>query len=148
MKYVSLVISFILLFSFVGCDADNSNFDALNTTDITINTTDITINTTDEMIQSDLLKVYGIEFGLANLQISEEQSRVIKEIWKNCEWKGDVTETIYEYVFIDGDREVRYSYDAGIFNDITNMRSIVLTSELRAEVNNIVDHLIVLPIID
>jgi hypothetical protein len=51
-------------------------------------------------------------------------------------------------VFIDGDREVRYSYDVGIFNDITNMRSIVLTSELRAEVNNIVDHLIVLPIID
>jgi len=95
-----------------------------------------------------VLKVHGKEFGLDKLQISEEQAGTVKEIWGNCEWEDEVTETVYDYVFIDGDREVRYSYDVGIFNDVTNMKSCILTSELRAEINNIIDHLVVLPTVD
>ena len=171
MKYLSVFLSFMFIFCLVGCNADTTDLDlpsAADATEITTeeilsntvdateitteeilsNTADATEITTEEMIQSDLLKVYGTGLGLDNLQISEEQSNAVKEIWENCEWTDGVTETVYDHVFIDGDREVRYSYDEGIFNDVTNKRSLILTSELRAEMNNIVDYLIVLPTID
>ena len=141
MKYLSLVLSVLLIFCFVGCNADTTVSDSSSPSDTTE-------NTTEEIIQSHLLKVRGMRFGLERLQISEEQSNSVKEIWESCEWIDDVTETVYDYVFIDGEREVRYSYDAGIFNDVTNMRSVFLTNELHTEMNNIIDHLIVLPVVD
>lgn len=99
---------------------------------------------TDEMI----LKVYGIGPGLKNLQISEEQSNTLRKIWDGCEWENAVTETVYDYVFTDGDRKVHYSYDEGIFNDVTNLKSVILTSELRTVINNVIDNLVVLPTVD
>ena len=168
MKYLSVFLSFMFIFCLVGCNADTTDLDPPSTADATeisteemlpstadateitteeilSSTVDTTVNDTEETIQSDVLKVYGTGFGLDKLRISEEQANTVKEIWENCEWADDVTETVYDYVFIDGDREVRYSYDEGIFNDVTNIRSLILTSELRTEINNIVDHLIVLP---
>lgn len=136
MKYLSLVLSVLLIFCFVGCNADTTVSDSSSPSDTTENTTE------------EMLKVRGMRFGLERLQISEEQSNSVKKIWENCEWIDDVTETVYDYVFIDGEREVRYSYDAGIFNDVTNMRSVFLTNELHTEMNNIIDHLIVLPVVD
>ena len=141
MKYLSLVLSVLLIFCFVGCNADTTVSDSSSPSDTTE-------NTTEEITQSHLLKVCGMRFGLERLQISEEQSNSVKKIWECCEWIDDVTETVYDYVFIDGEREVRYSYDAGIFNDVTNMRSVFLTNELHTEMNNIIDHLIVLPVVD
>ena len=166
MKYLSVFLSLMLIFCLVGCNSDTTDSDLPSTADATKITTeeilsstadttdldlpstvDTTVNNTEEMIPSDVLTVYGT-FGLDKLRISEEQALTIKEIWESCEWADDITETVYDYVFIDGDREVRYSYDEGIFNDVTNMKSLILTSELRVEINNIVDHLIVLPTVD
>ena len=94
-----------------------------------------------------ILEVYYSEYN-DKLKITEEQAAAVKEIWKSSKWADDVTETAYDYIFMDGGREVRYTYASGIFNDVTYMKSLVLTDELRVKMNDIVDHLVVLPIID
>ena len=148
-RIVSLLAMFCVL-ALIGCD--NTPEPQVTESDTPSNTetqTDVPSNTetqTDVPSNTDsVFKVYGMGIGLDKLQISEEQANAVKEIWENCEWADDVTETMYDYVFIDGDREVRYSYDVGIFNDVTNMKSCLLTNELRAEINDIIDHLVVLP---
>ena len=142
-KMIALILAMFCVLALIGCE---------NTPEVQATESDTPSNTetqTKAPSNTDsVLKVYGTEFGLDKLQISEEQAGTVKEIWGNCEWADEVTETVYDYVFIDGDREVRYSYDVGIFNDVTNMKSYILTSELRAEINNIIDHLVVLPTVD
>ena len=164
-KMIALILAMFCVLALIGCEntpevqATESDT-PLNTeaqTEEPLNTetqTEEPLNTetqTEEPSNTDsVLKVYGrgTGFALDKLKISEEQAGTVKEIWGNCEWADKVTETVYDYVFIDGDREVRYSYDVGIFNDVTNMKSCILTSELRAEINNIIDHLVVLPTVD
>jgi len=142
-KMIALILAMFCVLALIGCE---------NTPEVQATESDTPLNTetqTEAPSNTDsVLKVHGKEFGLDKLQISEEQAGTVKEIWGNCEWEDEVTETVYDYVFIDGDREVRYSYDVGIFNDVTNMKSCILTSELRAEINNIIDHLVVLPTVD
>ena len=142
-KMIALISAMFCVLALIGCE---------NTPEVQATESDTPLNTetqTEAPSNTDsVLKVYGTDFGLDKLQISEEQAGTVKEIWGNCEWADEVTETVYDYVFIDGDREVRYSYNVGIFNDITNMKSCILTSELRAEINNIIDHLVVLPTVD
>ena len=161
-RIVSLLAMFCVL-ALIGCDntpepqvtESDTPSNTETQTDVPSNTetqTDVPSNTetqTDVPSNTDsVFKVYGMGIGLDKLQISEEQANAVKEIWENCEWADDVTETMYDYVFIDGDREVRYSYDVGIFNDVTNMKSCLLTNELRTEINDIIDHLVVLPTVD
>ena len=143
-KMIALILAMFCVLALIGCENTPAEVQATES-DTPLNTetqTEAPSNT------DSVLKVYGKEFGLDKLQISEEQAGTVKEIWGNCEWADEVTETVYDYVFIDGDREVRYSYDVGIFNDVTNMKSCILTSEFRAEINNIIDHLVVLPTVD
>ena len=151
-KMIALILAMFCVLALIGCE---NTPEVATESDTPLNTetqTEAPLNTetqTEAPSNTDsVLKVYGTEFGLDKLQISEEQVGTVKEIWGNCEWADEVTETVYDYVFIDGDREVRYSYDVGIFNDVTNMKSCILTSELRAEINNIIDHLVVLPTVD
>lgn len=86
--------------------------------------------------------------GKPDLKISNEQAEELKSVWNNASWQNDVTKTEYDYVFRYGDREVRYSYEEGIFNDITSNKHLVLSAELKTSVNAIIDKLVVLPIID
>ena len=138
-RIVSLLAMFCVL-ALIGCENNPEPQATESDTPLSTETqTDVPSNT------DSVFKVYGMGIGLDKLQISEEQANAVKEIWENCEWADDVTETMYDYVFIDGDREVRYSYDVGIFNDVTNIKSCSLTNELRAEINDIIDHLVVLP---
>ena len=141
MKFLSVTLAFILIFCLVGCNTERS-------------IEDTNISSTENVVDNDVLKVWAT-YGFVrprpknpNLEISREQSDTIKDIWQRCEWRDDVTKTVYDYIFVDGEREVRYSYDEGIFNDVTNMKNAVLSDEMRTEVNNVVDKLIVLPIID
>ena len=141
-KMIALILAMSCVLALIGCAPPEVQATESDTPSNTETQTKAPSNT------DSVLKVYGTEFGLDKLQISEEQAGTVKEIWGNCEWADEATETVYDYVFIDGDREVRYSYDVGIFNDVTNMKSCILTSELRAEINNIIDHLVVLPTVD
>ena len=167
-RIVSLLAMFCVL-ALIGCENNPepqaTESDTPSSTETQATESDTPLSTEPQATESDtplstetqtdvpsntdsVFKVYGTGIGLDKLQISEEQANAVKEIWENCEWADDVTETMYDYVFIDGDREVRYSYDVGIFNDVTNMKSCFLTNELRAEINDIIDHLVVLPTVD
>lgn len=86
--------------------------------------------------------------GKPDLKISNEQAEEIKSVWNNASWQNDVTKTEYDYVFRYSDREVRYSYEEGIFNDITSNKHLVLSDEQKTQVNAIIDKCVVLPIID
>ena len=86
--------------------------------------------------------------GKPDLKISNEQADAIKSVWDNASWQNDVTKTEYDYVFRYSDREVRYSYEEGIFNDITSNKHLVLSDEQKTQVNAIIDKRVVLPIID
>ena len=141
MKLLSIALTFVLIFCLVGCNTDRS-------------LEDTNVISTENVVDNDVLKVWAT-YGFAsptsknpNLKISQEQSDTIKDIWQRCEWTDDVTETAYDYIFVDGEQEIRYSYDEGIFNDVTNMKSAILSDEMHTEVNKIVDKLIVLPTID
>ena len=82
-----------------------------------------------------------------DLKISNEQAEAIKSVWNNASWENDVTKTKYDYVFRYGYREVRYSYEEGIFNDIISNKHIVLSNELKTQVNSIIDKFVVVPTI-
>ena len=86
--------------------------------------------------------------GKPDLKISNEQAEEIKSVWNNASWENDVTKTEYDYVFRYGDREIRYSYEEGIFNDITSNKHLVLSDEQKTQVNAIIDKRVFLPIID
>ena len=142
MKYLSFALAFLLVFCLAGCTHDDTPCLYPD------------LQSRPDVIIDDTLKVWAT-FGFVrprsknpNLEISREQSDTIKAVWERCEWTDDVTETVYDYIFVDGEREVRYSYDEGIFNDVTNMKCAVLSDEMCTEVNNVIDRLIVLPIID
>ena len=141
MKLLSIALAFVLIFCLVGCNTDRS-------------LEDTNVISTENVVDNDVLKVWATYGFISprpknpNLEISQEQSDTIKDIWQRCEWTDNVTETAYDYIFVDGEQEIRYSYDEGIFNDVTNMKCALLSDEMHTEVNNVVDWLIVLPIID
>ncbi len=83
-----------------------------------------------------------------DLEITKVQAEFILDVWEVGMWENDIAEAEYDYVFRDGNVEVRYSYDDGIFNDVTNNKHLILSSSLKAEVNKIVDRFIVLPVVD
>ena len=105
---------------------------------------------TDEWREGDPIRVWKHKNSVGTLQISKEQSDAVKAIWDSCEWVDSVIHTAYDYEIIDGDngRILHYSYDEGILNDVTNIKSTVLTSELRTEMNNILDSLEVASTVD
>ena len=143
MKYLSIALIFLLIVFSFGCENSTSQ-----------NKPQTTEDTPEQITNTDILKVWATHGFVGplshepNLQISAEQSDTIKDVWDSCVWENNVSETVYDYVFVDKEREVRYSYDEGIFNDVTNMKSTILSKEMHAKVNNVVDWLIVLPIID
>ena len=83
-----------------------------------------------------------------DLQISQEQAEFIIGVWNNSVWENDITETEYDYVFRGENIEVRYCYGEGIFNDAINNKHVILSEDIREQVNKVVDKFIVLPIID
>ena len=114
-----------------------------------------------EFVVTDYTKIKDIFWGIdltcstaghigntPDLKISNEQAEAIKSIWNNAAWENDVTKTEYDYVFRYGEKEIRYSYEKGIFNDITSNKHLVLSNEIKAQVNAIIYKFVVLPIID
>ncbi len=98
---------------------------------------------------SSLLACYTHGYSwIPTLEMSKEQAEFIIEIWNESAWKNDVTEIEYDYVFRDENIIVKYLYDEGIFNDVTNNKHVVLSNEIREQVNNTIDHFLVVPIID
>ena len=83
-----------------------------------------------------------------DLLVSEEQADAIIAIWESGEWRDDVTDSIYQFVFFYEGAKINYCYDIGIFNDVTNIRHLFLSEEKKAEVNAIVDRFIELPKVD
>ena len=83
-----------------------------------------------------------------DLQISQEQAEFIIGVWNDSAWENDITKTEYDYVFRGDNIEVRYCYGEGIFNDVINNKHVILSEDIREQVNKVVDKFIVLPIID
>ena len=83
-----------------------------------------------------------------DLEISQEQAEFIIGVWNDSAWENDITKTVYDYVFRGDNIEVRYCYDEGIFNDVINNKHVILSEDIREQVNKVVDKFIVLPIID
>ena len=83
-----------------------------------------------------------------DLEISQEQADFIIGVWNDSAWENDITKTVYDYVFRGDNIEVRYCYDEGIFNDVINNKHVILSEDIREQVNKVVDKFIVLPIID
>lgn len=77
-----------------------------------------------------------------SFEIAEDRAKFIIGVWENSEWETDITKTEYDYVFYGNGMAVRYSCDAGIFNDVTNNRHLVLSEGMRAEVNKRIDKFI------
>ena len=83
-----------------------------------------------------------------DLEISAQQANSIIGIWNRNVWENGVTETEYDFVFRGENLEIRYSYDKGIFNDIINNKHVILSEQMRLQVNEIIDEFVVLPIVD
>jgi len=86
--------------------------------------------------------------GTPDLQMSDEQIEAIIAVFENGEWQEGEVDIDASYKFIYLGAKIFYSYDGGIFSDVTNGRYLVLSDEKKAEVNNNIDWFISLPIID
>lgn len=142
-KLMALMLALGCMFAFVGCRPD----DALQGTK-----EDASPSTSAEIeaqASSLTCKRETTPYRVGeNLQMSKDQAEFIIQVWNDSTWEYDVSKTAYDFVFRCGDREVRYCYDEGIFNDWTNMKHIVLSPDQKAQVNKVIDNFIVLPIID
>ena len=69
-------------------------------------------------------------------------------VWNDSSWDDGVKEAAYNYVFRGDNVEIQYCYDEGIFNDVVNNRHIVLSPNVKKQVNQAVDKFIVLPYVD
>ena len=66
--------------------------------------------------------------------LSAEDTTFITELWEN-EWLYDITKTYCPYEFeLDG-MIIKYSNEAGLFNDYENQRHMILTEEQKDAVN-------------
>ena len=83
-----------------------------------------------------------------DLEISQEQAEYIIMVWNDSSWDDGVKEAAYNYVFRGDNVEIQYCYDEGIFNDVVNNRHIVLSPNVKKQVNQTVDKFIVLPYVD
>ena len=83
-----------------------------------------------------------------DLQITTEQAEFIIDVWNNSVWENSITKTVYDYVFRGDNIEVRYCYDEGIFDDVINNKHVILSEDIREQVNKTVDKFIVLPTIN
>lgn len=103
------------------------------------------------MAQASMLTCYTADhpsYANPDLQMSKDQAQFIIQVWNDSVWEDDVSKTAYDFVFHCGDREVRYCYDAGIFNDWTNNKHMVLSSDMREQVNATINKFTVLPYVD
>ena len=133
-KLVALVLSFICTVVFMGC-----------------NLQDTSETSGENNISYSPLICYTAtqpSWAKPDLELSQEQAEFIIEVWSNSDWENDITKTEYDYVFRGDNVEVRYCYDEGIFNDVINNKHVVLSDDVREQVNKTVDKFIVLPVID
>ena len=133
-KLITLVLSLVCIVSFSAC-----------------NSQEVPATSDEYAISPSLLTCYTAQqpsWANPDLQISQEQAEFIIGIWNNSVWENDITETEYDYVFRGENIEVRYCYGEGIFNDTINNKHVILSEDIREQVNKVVDKFIVLPIID
>lgn len=66
--------------------------------------------------------------------LSAEDTDFVKDLWEG-EWLVDITKTACDYEFeLDGNI-IKYSNEAGLFNDYENQRHMILTKEQKDAVN-------------
>jgi hypothetical protein len=117
------------------------------------NQLDTKISTTQNnyTLPASLLTCYTAEqpyYPNPDLEISQEQAKYIIMVWNDSSWDDGVKEAAYNYVFRGDNVEIQYCYDEGIFNDVVNNRHIVLSPNVKKQVNQTVDKFIVLPYVD
>ncbi len=71
------------------------------------------------------------------LQLTEDEQKEILEILNGGKWINDLSNCGSEYEFTVGKATMRYHSECGTFNDITNDRSLTLSDEQKARVNQI-----------
>ena len=118
MKYLSLFLSFILVFSLVSCsDAENQY---------------------DYETSNECIKVCSMG---ADYEANIEQSNVYRAIWNSLNWKEDANLSSYDYMFFDGPVTIYYYSLDGIFYDMTNNKHAILSEEINEEVRNSIKNL-------
>ena len=133
-KLITLVLSLVCIVSFSAC-----------------NSQEVPATSDEHAISPSLLTCFTAEqssWAKPDLEISKEQAEFIIGIWNDSEWENDITKTAHDYVFRGDNIEVRYCYDEGIFNDVINNKHVILSDDIREQVNKTVDKFVVLPIID
>ena len=118
-RLLALVLSLLFTITLFGCNSQDSNTDNLKCF-------------TSYNYHKD---------SMPDLEMSQEQMEYIINIWNSSSWENDITKTLYNYVFIGDNIEIRYCYNEGIFNDVINNRHIVLSDEAKMLVNEVIDNL-------
>ena len=118
-RLLALVLSLLFTITLFGCNSQDSNTDNLK-----------------------CFTSYNYrEDSMPDLEMSQEQMEYIINIWNSSSWENDITKTLYNYVFIGDNIEIRYCYNEGIFNDVINNRHIVLSDEAKMLVNEVIGNL-------
>lgn len=69
------------------------------------------------------------------VELCAEDQQFIINLLNNASWRNDVSNCIVEYVFYTQQQKLHYCAECGLFNDVTAVRSTVLTEQQRQQVN-------------
>ena len=113
MKYLSVFLSVLLLFSLVSCSDAEPRYDYKNS--------------------NEGIKVWSMG---ADYEADIEQSNAYRAIWDSLEWEKNGALNSYNFMFFDGQLTIYYDSIDGIFYDMTNNQYAILSEETNKEVRN------------
>ena len=120
MKRILLLVLFLSLFVFSGCNTDSSSIEH-------------TSQDADNTVTA--IKLVYKPRPETEVVLSNEQAEYMLSIWNSNGWEDDITKTACEYHFKFNEKVIRYSPEAGVFNDWENYRHMVVPKEVRDRIN-------------
>ncbi|MBQ8403854.1 MAG: hypothetical protein IJX55_05460 [Clostridia bacterium] len=72
---------------------------------------------------------------IALMDMTEDTHKKILSVLNKGEWQDGVTNCGYDYEFTTENETIRYHSECGAFVDITNNRSMVLSTEDKSSIN-------------
>ena len=129
MKYVSILITFLLIFSLVGCNRTD------NTPEVTTSSAESTF------IYQESDKCFKVSAMGYDLEADAKQSNTFRAILNTLEWEENADWDSYDYWFNDGEIYIRYDSNKGILYDSTNNKHAILSEGTNNEIKTFVKEL-------